>query len=111
MTQTANSETPKEASASVVARHAATLKALPFSDTRDFDDAARGFLGTIEHARITSAQGRVVWSLEPYGFLSDATRRRPSIPACGGSPGSTCITGCSRSYPASTRCAGSISPT
>jgi alkyl sulfatase BDS1-like metallo-beta-lactamase superfamily hydrolase len=65
-------EAPKDASASVVARHAATLKALPFSDTGDFDDASRGFLGTLEHARITSAQGRVVWSLEPYGFLSGA---------------------------------------
>src|SRR5216684_6084146 len=71
MSQAANSETPKDASASVVAQHAATLKALPFSDTGDFDDASRGFLGTLEHARIASAQGRVVWSLEPYGFLSD----------------------------------------
>ena len=49
------------------------LKALPFDDTADFDDAARGFLGTIEQAKITSAQGRVVWSLEPYGFMSDET--------------------------------------
>lgn len=76
MTQTGNAEaikeTPKDASAPVIAQHAATLKALPFSDTRDFDEAARGFLGTLEHARITSAQGRVVWSLEPYGFLSEA---------------------------------------
>jgi alkyl sulfatase BDS1-like metallo-beta-lactamase superfamily hydrolase len=64
-------ETPKPASASVVAQHAATLQALPFSDTRDFDDAARGFLGTLDHARIANAQGRVVWSLEPYGFLAD----------------------------------------
>ncbi|WP_291858885.1 alkyl sulfatase dimerization domain-containing protein [Bradyrhizobium sp.] len=65
-------EMPKDASAPVMALHAATLKALPFSDTRDFDEAARGFLGTVENARITSAQGRVVWSLEPYGFLSKA---------------------------------------
>jgi alkyl sulfatase BDS1-like metallo-beta-lactamase superfamily hydrolase len=65
-------ETPKPASARVVAQHEAMLEALPFSDTADFDDAARGFLGTIEHARITSVQGRVVWSLEPYGFLSEA---------------------------------------
>jgi alkyl sulfatase BDS1-like metallo-beta-lactamase superfamily hydrolase len=76
MTQTGTSETPKEtpkdASAPVLAQHAATLKALPFSDTRDFDEAARGFLGTLDHARITNAQGRVVWSLEPYGFLSEA---------------------------------------
>jgi alkyl sulfatase BDS1-like metallo-beta-lactamase superfamily hydrolase len=64
-------EMPKDASVSVVAQNAAMLKALPFSDTRDFDDASRGFLGTIEHARIMSASGRVVWSLEPYGFLSD----------------------------------------
>jgi alkyl sulfatase BDS1-like metallo-beta-lactamase superfamily hydrolase len=62
---------PKPASARVVAQHEAMLEALPFSDTADFDDAARGFLGTIEHAKITSAQGRVVWSLEPYGFLSE----------------------------------------
>jgi alkyl sulfatase BDS1-like metallo-beta-lactamase superfamily hydrolase len=76
MTQTPTGELPKEmpkdASASVIAQQAAMLKALPFSDTRDFDEAVRGFLGTIDHARITSEQGRVVWSLEPYGFLSDA---------------------------------------
>jgi alkyl sulfatase BDS1-like metallo-beta-lactamase superfamily hydrolase len=71
MTQTGSSEVPKDASASVVAQHAATLETLPFSDTRDFEEASRGFLGTLENARITSAQGRVVWSLEPYGFLSE----------------------------------------
>ena len=76
MTQTnigeAQAERPKGASASVVAQNAAMLTALPFSDTADFDDAARGFLGSIDDAKITSAQGRVVWSLEPYGFLSEA---------------------------------------
>src|SRR6202790_2314223 len=71
MTQTVTIEAPKDASASVVAQHAATLKALPFSDTRDFDDAARGFLGTLDHARVATPQGRVVWCLEPYGFLSE----------------------------------------
>src|SRR5947208_8322321 len=74
MTQTtlaeAPRETPKQASAPVIAQHAATLEALPFSDTRDFDDAKRGFLGTIENARIANPQGRVIWTLEPYGFLS-----------------------------------------
>ncbi len=70
MTQ-ASTETPKDASAPVIAQHAATLKALPFSDTRDFDDAARGFLGSLEHAKITTPQGRTVWSLEPYAFLGE----------------------------------------
>jgi len=64
-------ETPKDASASVIAQQAAMLGALPFSDTADFDDAVRGFMGTLDHARIANEQGRVVWSLEPYGFLSD----------------------------------------
>src|SRR5215469_10725398 len=65
-------ESPKEASHSVVAQNEAMLKALPFSDTADFDDAARGFLGTIDNAKISNAQGRVVWSLEAYDFLLEA---------------------------------------
>jgi alkyl sulfatase BDS1-like metallo-beta-lactamase superfamily hydrolase len=69
-------QSPREASPSVVAQNEAVLKALPFSDRRDFEDAARGFLGTIEHAKITSESGRVVWSLEPYGFL--AAERAPA---------------------------------
>jgi alkyl sulfatase BDS1-like metallo-beta-lactamase superfamily hydrolase len=64
-------ETPKDASASVVAAQTAMLNALPFSDTRDFDDAARGFMGTIDNARIANPQGRVIWSLEPYAFLAE----------------------------------------
>src|SRR5205085_4963601 len=32
---------------------------------------ARGFLGTREHAKITSETGRTVWSLEAYEFLSE----------------------------------------
>src|SRR3954465_3226350 len=69
MTDTSSNE-PKGATPSVIAQQTAMLNALPFSDTRDFDDAARGFLGTIENAEITNSQGRTVWSLEPYGFLS-----------------------------------------
>jgi alkyl sulfatase BDS1-like metallo-beta-lactamase superfamily hydrolase len=69
--QQLSGEAPKDAAASVIQQHAATRAALPFSDTRDFDDASRGFLGTRENANITSEAGRTVWSLEPYGFLSD----------------------------------------
>src|SRR3954469_9091748 len=70
MAQQLSGEMPKDASPSVARQHAATRAALPFSDTRDFDDASRGFLGSSEHARIVSEAGRTVWSLEPYGFLS-----------------------------------------
>ena len=40
MNQMPANETPKQASEKVVAQHAAMLDALPFSDTRDFEDAA-----------------------------------------------------------------------
>ena len=73
MNQMPANETPKQASEKVVAQHAAMLDALPFSDTRDFEDAARGFIGTIDNAKITSLQGKTVWSLEPYGFLAEET--------------------------------------
>jgi len=74
----APTERPKEASPAVIAQQQAMREALPFSDTADFDDAARGFLGTIEHAKVTSAAGRMVWNLEPYGFLS-ASEAPPTV--------------------------------
>src|SRR6201995_4930436 len=74
MNQAAVNETPQKrpngAPPRVIAQHRAMLAALPFSDKRDFEEAARGFLGTIEHARVMHPSGRTVWSLEPYGFLS-----------------------------------------
>ena len=72
VTSEAPKPTPRDASQAVIAQQEAMLKALPFADTADFDDALRGFLGTIEHAKIISASGRTVWSLEPYGFLAQA---------------------------------------
>jgi alkyl sulfatase BDS1-like metallo-beta-lactamase superfamily hydrolase len=72
MVEITGAGSPKDASPSVIAQQQAVRNALPFADTADFDDAARGFLGTIEHAKITSESGRTVWSLEPYGFLSEA---------------------------------------
>ncbi|MCL8485025.1 MULTISPECIES: alkyl/aryl-sulfatase [Bradyrhizobium] len=54
------------------------LDALPFADTADFIDAARGFLGTIEDAKVTTAQGRTIWSLAPYSFL-DAEDAPPTV--------------------------------
>ncbi|MFS8973084.1 alkyl sulfatase dimerization domain-containing protein [Cupriavidus necator] len=52
---------------------AAVLQRLPFKDRRDFEDARRGFIGTIDSGEIRDAQGNVVWSLNPYGFLKEAT--------------------------------------
>lgn len=69
---------PKEATSAVIAAQSSMLDALPFADTADFADAARGFLGTIEDAKVTTAQGRTVWSLVPYSFL-DAEDAPPTV--------------------------------
>ena len=69
---------PKEATSAVIAAQSSMLDALPFADTADFIDAARGFLGTIEDAKVTTAQGRTVWSLAPYSFL-DAEDAPPTV--------------------------------
>lgn len=46
------------------------VEALPFEDTRDFEDADRGFLGALEPCVIRAADGRVVWDNDAYAFLS-----------------------------------------
>ena len=51
---------------------------LPPDDGRDFDDARRGFLGTIEHAEVRRADGRLAWSLREYAFL-DAEEPAPTV--------------------------------
>jgi alkyl sulfatase BDS1-like metallo-beta-lactamase superfamily hydrolase len=63
---------PNDATAPVRARHAATISELPFADRADFADAARGFLGTRADAHIVNDKGRVVWSVQPYGFLAES---------------------------------------
>jgi len=54
------------------AANRAVLDALPFDDTQDFEDARRGFLGSLPEVEITNDRGRVVWSLREYAFLDEA---------------------------------------
>ncbi|QDE34831.1 MBL fold metallo-hydrolase [Microbacterium foliorum] len=43
---------------------------LPFHDTRDFEAADRGFLGTITPAVVHDEQGNVVWDADSYDFIT-----------------------------------------
>jgi alkyl sulfatase BDS1-like metallo-beta-lactamase superfamily hydrolase len=63
---------PKDATPITSAHNRAVLHALPFDDTRDFEDARRGFLGTLPEVEIRNDKGRIVWSLRDYAFLDDA---------------------------------------
>ncbi|MEN5301181.1 alkyl sulfatase dimerization domain-containing protein [Pseudomonas sp. TWI628] len=45
------------------------LQRLPFADRSDFDNARRGLLEAVDHA-VVNADGKTVWDLQRYAFLS-----------------------------------------
>ncbi len=59
----------KPASLHTCQTNAAQVARLDFSDESCFDDAQRGFVGSIPDARITTPDGRVVWDLSAFAFL------------------------------------------
>ncbi|MFC8732891.1 alkyl/aryl-sulfatase [Luteimicrobium sp. NPDC057192] len=60
--------TPKPAAPAIVQQQAALRERLPFSDTRDFEDARRGLVAPLPGAT-TADDGRVVWDNGTYDFL------------------------------------------
>lgn len=53
----------------ILAVHEQLVKTLPMHDEQDFEDARRGYLGTIEPAVVRGARGEVVWDAGSYAFL------------------------------------------
>jgi linear primary-alkylsulfatase len=66
-------DAPQDATPITGAKNRAVLGALPFDDVADFEDAGRGFIGSLPEVEIKNAQGRVVWSLREYAFLTEET--------------------------------------
>jgi alkyl sulfatase BDS1-like metallo-beta-lactamase superfamily hydrolase len=60
----------KPPTGSTESAHRALSMTLPFGDTADVDDAARGFLGSWEPGVVRAADGRVVWESDSYAFLT-----------------------------------------
>ena len=54
----------------IAAANAALVPELPFVDDEDFEDARRGFVGTIDPMRIEAADGRTIWDMESYAFAA-----------------------------------------
>ena len=55
------------------AANRAVTMTLPMHDRRDFDDARRGFVTSLDEVIIRGTDGRVVWDLDAYGsFDGDA---------------------------------------
>lgn len=47
------------------------LVTLPFEEKRDFEDAWKGFVGSMSDPVIKDATGRIIYSLTAYGFLEN----------------------------------------
>ena len=88
---------PKAPEPATLKANADLAKTLPFADRADFDDAMRGFIGTMPDALVPGTARAPVWNMKPYDFLKQ--ERAPptaSIRACGGRRSSTRSTACSR---------------
>jgi alkyl sulfatase BDS1-like metallo-beta-lactamase superfamily hydrolase len=61
----------KDATDATKAANDKLLKALPFSDTTDFDNARKGLIAPLPKELIKGAAGNAVWNPAQYGFISD----------------------------------------
>lgn len=62
----AEPQAPKPASEITRQANAAVLKALPFNDRQDFEDAQRGLIAQPKELSIRDASGKVVWDMATY---------------------------------------------
>ncbi|MFB7481197.1 alkyl/aryl-sulfatase [Streptomyces anulatus] len=60
---------PKPAQPFIAQQQSEIRRRLPFSDTQDFEDAARGLIARREPNAVTAADGRAVWDNDTYAFL------------------------------------------
>ncbi|MHA7269651.1 alkyl/aryl-sulfatase [Arthrobacter sp. HLT1-20] len=60
----------KPVTSSIEVANRSLEQTLPFGDTRDFEDAQRGFIAKLEPAVIYSATGTPVWDNDSYDFLA-----------------------------------------
>jgi alkyl sulfatase BDS1-like metallo-beta-lactamase superfamily hydrolase len=59
----------RPASAATASALASARASLPFEDTRDFEESARGFLAAPAYRQIVTDDGRVVWDMGSYDWL------------------------------------------
>ncbi|KAK4097043.1 Metallo-hydrolase/oxidoreductase [Parathielavia hyrcaniae] len=60
---------PKAPTATIIKQHSEVKNSLPFADTRDFDDASKGFIATLEPTTVTNSSNVPVWNNDVYDFL------------------------------------------
>jgi alkyl sulfatase BDS1-like metallo-beta-lactamase superfamily hydrolase len=74
MTSFSRSMSSKSAHPATLLAHADNIKDLDFSNTQDFDDAQRGFIGTIQDAQFAAIAGGLAWTMRDHAFLEGPTQ-------------------------------------
>lgn len=65
---------PKEATESTKTVNQSLLDRLPFADTRDFEEAVRGFMAPLPgNGMIKADDGRVVWDMTRFDFIAEGS--------------------------------------
>ena len=59
---------PNDAEPATRRANAEVLRALPFGDRADFDEAQRGFIAALPGAIMSADGQRTIWSMQPYAF-------------------------------------------
>ena len=62
---------PKPATHFIIDHQEQIRQSLPFNDTRDFDNARRGFKGRLNPNIVKNDNGEVVWNNDVYKFLEE----------------------------------------
>jgi linear primary-alkylsulfatase len=60
---------PKDPTSTIAEQQRALRQRWPFDDTRDVEDARRGFVAALEPGVVRAEDGRVVWDNDSYGFI------------------------------------------
>ncbi len=71
VTQAQAQDVRKDATSATKAENNKLLKQLPFSDTRDFDNARKGRIASLPQELIKGADGNTIWNPAQYSFISD----------------------------------------
>ncbi|MFA9438409.1 alkyl/aryl-sulfatase [Uliginosibacterium sp. sgz301328] len=61
---------PKDATSFTRKANAAVLNELPFADRQDFEDAQRGFIGTVPDLLLQSDKGVPIYDLKSFSFIT-----------------------------------------
>lgn len=61
----------KEASDFTKKRHQEVSQSMPFNDVEDFENAKKGFIGSLHPVKIEGEKGKINWDLEDYSFISE----------------------------------------